>query len=147
MGYNPNFRGSAATASKTLQSTFVNATGGTLSKSVAVYTNTSGQVLAVDVSSETSSLAIVGVCNEDIPSAATGVITSAGRLQNISNSFAIGDAVYVGSTGLLTNVKPDIGVGGFVAGDFVIFVGVVVKNEFNPALKDLQLMISVVGQL
>lgn len=147
MSYSPNFRGSTGNASKQLQSTYVNALGGTISKGTVLSINTSGQIFPIDVTSEVSVGALVGIANQDIPAAATGLVVSGGRLTNVTTSFSIGDAVYVGSDGLLTNVKPDLGSAGFVSGDFVIFIGVVVKNEFNPALQDIQLMISVVGQL
>ena len=118
-----------------------------MAKGLIVSTNTSGQIEPVDVSDEASVLAIVGITAESIPSAATGNVVNGGRLEDVATGFSVGDALYVGSNGLLTNIKPTEGANGFVSGDFVIFVGVVVKNEFNPSDQDIQLMISVVGQL
>jgi len=148
MTYSPNFRGSESKgSSRQLITNFQNGTISTLSKGTPVSVNTSSQLVAVNVSSETSVQALVGLTGQDIPSAATGSVIYSGRLEDITTSYVAGDALYISKTGNLTNVKPDIGVGGFVSGDFVIFVGVVVKNEFNNSLKDIKLMLSVVGQL
>lgn len=148
MGYNPLFRGNAANApSRSLQTNYMNASGSTLAKGSVVAINTSSQLVLIDVSQDASVSALIGVAVAAIPNTATGGVTSGGRLEDISQSFALGDAIYVGKDGMVTNVKPDYGVGSFVAGDYVIFVGVVVKNEFNPAKKDIQLMIQTVGQL
>ena len=142
--FNQNSRGS----SRATQAGFQNGSGSTLAMGVPVSVNTSSQILALDVTNEASVQAIVGLTGVSIPSAATGSVVDNGRLENITTSFAIGDAVYAGKANPLTNIKPDIGdADGFASGDFVIFIGVVVKNEFNPSLKDLKLMISVVGQL
>ncbi|MCX9024607.1 MAG: hypothetical protein OIN85_00760 [Candidatus Methanoperedens sp.] len=90
---------------------------------------------------------VVGVTNQDIPSAASGGVIDAGRVEDITTSFALRDVLYVDKSGSLTNIKPDIGVNGFVHGDYVVLVGVVVLNEFNGLKKDLKLMLSVIGQL
>lgn len=149
MSYSPAFRGSNALGSaRSAETGYQNGTGFTLTKSTPVSTNTSGQLVKVDVSSETLTQALVGLCSSDIPSAANGMVSNAGRLENISTSFSVGDPIWLGKTaGTLTNVKPDVGVGGFVTSDWVIFVGVITKNEFNGSLKDIQLMIQIVGQL
>lgn len=148
MGYSPLFRGSAAKApSRSLQTNYPNASGSTLVKGTVVSVNSSSQIDVIDVSDEASVQALVGVTSLDIPHAATGGVMCNGRLEEIIQPFAIGDAIYVGKDGLITNTKPSEGVGGFVSGDFVIFVGVVVKNEFDNTKKDLQLMLALVGQL
>lgn len=148
MTYSPNFRGNAANAaSRQLQTDYVNGAGGTISKGTPVSTNAAGNIVLLDVSDETKVSAMVGLASQDIPDTASGTVVSGGRLENITTSFAVGDPVYVGLSGSLINQKPDIGVAGFTSGDFVVFVGVVVKNEFNPANKDIQLMLQLVGQL
>jgi len=148
MSYNPNFTGASAVASRQLQTGYVNGTGSTIAICVPVSTNTSGQIVLTDVSNEALSLGFVGLTNIAIPSAANGGVINGGRLQNVTTGFAVGDAIYVGSTpGTLTNVKPNAGSNGFVALDFVIFVGVLVKNEFNPSQTDIQLFTQIVGQL
>jgi hypothetical protein len=148
MGYSPLFRGNSAKApSRSLQTNYPNASGSTLLKGTVVAVNTSSQIIKVDPSDEAKVSALVGIVAIDIPNAATGAVSSGGRLEEIAQSFSLGDAIYVGKDGIVTNVKPDYGVGTWAAGDFVIFVGVVVKNEFDITKKDIQLMISVVGQL
>lgn len=148
MGYDPSIRnGVLKGPSRGLQTNYPNASGSTLAMGQFVSINTSSQIAALNVSDEVSVLAMVGVASMSIPNAATGGVYSGGRLEQITQSFALGDAIYVGKDGMVSNVKPDYEVGGFVTGDFVIFVGVVVKNEFDVTKKDIQLMISVIGQL
>lgn len=151
MSFSPKFRGETATgaidASRKTQTNFQNASGSTLVKSTPVAINTSSQLVFMDVSDEALVSAFVGLTSMDIPNSAIGSIIDNGRLENITTPYAVGDSLYVSKIGGLTNVKPDIGFDGFVAGDFVIFVGVVVKNEFNALLKDIKLFINIVGQL
>lgn len=147
MSYNPNFRGNQAAASKKVETNFVNAAGSTLAKGSVVSVTASGQIQLIDISSDTSVSRLAGVTSVSMPNAATGGVVSQGRLEDLTTSFAIGDAVYVNVDGSLTNVKPDYGVGSFTTGHYVIFVGVIVKNEFNASLKDLLVNLAVVGQL
>lgn len=148
MTYSPSFfnKESKGSSRQTITN-FQNGSGSTLAKATLVSVNGSGNLVPTVVDSEALVQSIVGMTNISIPNAATGAVVDNGRLEDITTSFAIGDAIYLGKTGLLINVKPEIGVASFVEGDFVIFVGVVVKNEFNVSLKDLKLMISVIGQL
>lgn len=148
MSFSPLFRGSVAKGStRQLQSTFQNGSLSTLDKGTVVSVDTSGQIDKVDVSDENSVLGIVGVLGEDTPSAASGLVVDSGRVEDVSMAFSVGSALYLDINGDLSDQKPEIGVGGFDSGDFVVFVGVVVKNEFNPTLKDIKIMISVIGQL
>lgn len=151
MSYSPYFLNQSSTGnaagSRATVTNFQNGSGSTLAKGTMVSVNTNSQLVMVDVSNEVSVQAIVGCTSISIPNAATGSVIDNGRLEDITSSFSIGDALYLGKDGLFTNVKPEIGVSGFVSGDFVVFVGVLVKNEFNISLKDIKLMISVVGQL
>lgn len=147
MTYSPNaFHGYSGT-SKSTGSNFQNGLGVGLAKGTPVSLNSFSQIVNVDVSNEASVLALIGVTGCNIPSGATGGIMDTGRLEDIPVSFSYGDPIYVAKDGTLTNLKPSIGVGGFAANDFVIFLGVIVKNEFNPLLKDLKLMVAIVGQL
>lgn len=148
MTYSPSFfnKESKGSSRQTITN-FQNGSGSGLAKGTPVAVNTSGQLVTVNVSSQTLVQAIVGLTAMNLPNSATGQVVDNGRLEDITTTFAIGDALYIGKNGLLTNVKPDYGVDGFAEGDFVIFVGVVVRNEFTPAFKDIKLMISVVGQL
>lgn len=148
MSYNPNATGIAARASRTLVTGYQNGSGSTISLGSPVSSNTSGQILLTDVSDPVSARAFLGLTNVAIPNAANGSVISGGRIENITNPFTVGDPVYVGSSpGTLTNVKPNAGFDGFVSLDFVIFVGVVVKNEFNPLQKDIQLLTQLIGRL
>lgn len=152
MSYNPATDGSTtsppfAGSARSLASGYQNASGGTLAKATPVSVNASGQLIAVNVSNEAIVQAMVGLTTASIPNAANGQITDSGRLENVTSSFTPGDALYVAKDGSVTNLKPDIGAGGFVSGDFVIFIGVLVKNEFVPSNLDIKLMISLVGQL
>lgn len=148
MTYSPRFRGSSANASsRQTKSGYQNGTGSTLAQGTPVATDATGQLINVDPANESTVLSIVGLAAADIPSAASGEVVDAGRLEKITTSFAIGDAIYVGKTGNLINTKPSLGSYGFVSGDFVIFVGVIVKNEFDVSAKDIKLMLSVIGQL
>lgn len=152
MSYNPStdgsinnqyFKGSA----RSVVSGYQNATGSTLPMATPVAINSSGQLIAVDVSSQAVVQAIVGLTAASIPNAANGQVADGGRLENVSLAFSAGDALYVAKDGTLTNIKPDIGVGGFLSGDFVIFIGVMAVNEFNPSNFDIKLLISVIGEL
>lgn len=151
MSYSPYFLNKNGTGnvagSRGTITNFQNGSGSTLAKATLVSVNVSGQLVPTDVTSEVLVQAMVGLTGISIPNAASGEVVDNGRLEDITTSFAIGDALYLGKTGLLINTKPEIGVATFDEGDFVIFVGVVVKNEFNGSLKDLKLMISVIGQL
>ena len=147
MTYSPNFRGTSATSARALQTTYQNGEGFTITKSKPVSINGSSQMVLVDVTSDASVAGIVGVAAQDTLSAANGLVLDVGRLENITTSFNIGDAIYIDTDGSLTNVRPSIGVGLWTAGMFVVFVGVIVKNEFNALQKDLKVYMDVVGQL
>jgi hypothetical protein len=151
MSYSPYFRGTisigAASSARKLQSGYQNGTLSTITKSTPVVVTTLSQLALANVSDETT-INSIGLASIDIPSGATGSVADAGRLEDITTSFSVGDSIYLGKTpGTLINVKPNIGVSGFVANDFVVFLGVIVKNEFDSLKKDLKLMISVTGQL
>jgi len=148
MSYNPSasgtdFKGS----SRSISTNYTNATGATLPMASVVSANASGQIILIDLTSDISVGRFLGLTSVLMPAAASGGVINAGRVENVTTSFAIGDALYVNYDGTLTNLKPDYGVGSFAAGYYVIFVGVVVKNEFNSSLKDIQLMPQVIGQL
>ena len=148
MTYSPKFRGSILNVpGRQLTTTYVNGSGLLLAQCTPVCTNTLGQAIPIDVSDETKVGRLIGLLTDDLPMSASGGVTDAGRLEDVSLGFNVGDVLYVSKAGFLTSTKPSDGVDGFTTGDFVIFVGVVVKNEFDPLLKDLKLMLSVIGQL
>lgn len=148
MTYSPSFfnKESKGSARQTITN-FVNGSGSTLAKATPVSINASSQLVLVNVSSVASVQSLVGLTNVSIPNAANGSVVDNGRLEDITTSFVLGDSLYISKTGDLTSSKPEIGVASFVEGDFVIFVGVIVKNEFDALKQDLKLMLSVVGQL
>jgi uncharacterized protein YbaA (DUF1428 family) len=151
MSYSPLFRGAAANAPANSTATgYQNGTVSTIAVATAVSTNTSGQMILTDVSNETTVEAWLGLASQSTPTTANGLVVSDGRLQNIPMSlgFSVGDPIWVGfSPGSLTNVKPDLSVPGWSSGYFVLFVGVVVQNEFNPSEQDIQLCRQLIGQL
>ena len=148
MSFSPNFRGAMAKgSSRQLQTNYPSGSVSTMTKGIPVSITVFSQIVPTDVSSEASVKAIVGLLAADLVSAATGPVVNNGRLESVTTSFSLGDALYVGKSGNLINTKPTIGSYGFVSGDFVIFIGVVVQNEFNSLLTDIQLLVNIVGQL
>lgn len=148
MGYNPLFKGRVGGgSSRSIQTSYVNSSGGTLAKATVVGVDTSGNLVALDVTSEPEVDRMVGLTTTSILNTASGAVINSGRLEDITTGFAIGDFVYAGLAGTLINVRPDIGVSGFASGNFVVFLGVIVKNQFDGAKKDLSLNIQVFGQL
>lgn len=148
MSYSPFFRGeNAKGSSRSTASGYQNASGGTLAQGTPVYVNSSGQILAVDPSNQAKVLSMVGLLNVDTLDTEDGQVSDAGRLENVVIGYSVGTPLWVSKAGFLTNTSPSIGVNGFLAGDYVIFVGVVAQNEFNPSNKDIKLMITVIGQL
>lgn len=151
MSYSPNWRGSTANATVYGNSSgYQNGTGSTMAVATAVSTNTAGQIVLTDVTNEALSEGWIGLVATALPSTAIGQVATDGRLQNIplGLGFSIGDPIWVGNTpGTLTNVRPDLTVGGWAVGDYILFVGVVVQNEFNPSEQDIQISRQIIGQL
>jgi hypothetical protein len=115
-----------------------------------VSANTGGQIVLTDVTDEELSEGWLGLTDAAIPTTATGQVVTDGRIQNIPSGlgFSVGDPIWVGNTpGTLTNVRPDLTVLGWSVGDYVLFVGVVVQNQFNPSLQDIQISRQIIGQL
>jgi hypothetical protein len=126
---------------------YQNNSGSTLTKGTPLCQKSSGYVDFINVSLEADVFAFIGIAGANISNATRGPVTTNGRVENVTVTGTFGDAIYVSKTGGLTNVKPDIGVGGFLAGDFVLRVGTIAKNETNPALKDIVLEVRLIGQL
>ena len=124
-----------------------NNTGVTIVGSTPVRLNSSGQIATINPSIESNALAVVGVVETDILASTYGNVVTQGRISNITTGFAFGDYVYVSKIGDFTNILPSEGVNGFIAGDFIIRVGVIAKNDINPAYKDLFVSMQVVGQI
>jgi len=128
------------------RSTLRNATGSTITKGTPVSINANGELQAVNVSDEASAAAMVGVAESDISNNTDGNIITNGKLANITTSFVYGNVLYVSKSGGFTNVKPSDGVNGFVAGDFIVNVGVIAKDPAS-VNKDLIVNHYIVGQL
>lgn len=124
-----------------------NNTGVTINKAYPTRINSSGELDFVNPAIELNSISAIAVAKENIADGAVGEVVTGGKIADITTSANLGDVVYVSKTGSLTNQKPSIGVDSFVAGDMVIQVGVIAKNEDNAALKDLIVNIDIVGQL
>lgn len=137
----------AAALSRKVARNYTNGSGSTLPKATPVGTLSSGLVDRIDVSDKSSVDGFVGFYSQSTPNAASGSVTDCGLLEDITTSFAINDPVYIDKAGALTNVVPSVGVAGFVSGDYVLFVGVIVINEFNGAKKDLKILIQKPGRL
>ncbi len=123
-----------------------NQSGISIPKGSPVMLTSSGMAL-VDVSNEANVDALAGVVKEDVTNSSTGNIVSSGTIENVITSFAIGSTVYINKIGLLTNVKPSLGVNGFGEGDFVVKIGMIAPNGVNPTNKDLLVGIQVMGVL
>jgi hypothetical protein len=123
-----------------------NTSGGTLAALQPVAVDTSGNMAPVAVSSDLS-LTTLGLLPAAVANGASGSVSVAGVIQAVTTSFSFGDTLYVGHSGLLTNVKPSIGSGGFVAGDWVVMIGTIVQNVAVPSQKDLAIAITKVGTL
>lgn len=122
-----------------------NSSGASINRTNPVRLDSSGAVQRVDPSIEAQVLSCIGVAKDSVANAAPVGIVTGGRLEDVTVS-GLGDQ-YLSKTGALTNTKPSIGVGGFVAGDFILFVGIAVKNQSNPLLTDLLVNLQVRGQL
>lgn len=126
---------------------YQNGTGSTLAALTPVATNSSGQIVLIDVSNIASVLSLVGLVLVDIPSAANGSVVDNGRLENITTGLAVGSPVYLSKAGFIQTASPVAGSDGFVTGDSVVFIGIIVQNEFDNTKKDLKLLIERIGIL
>ena len=153
MSYSPNFVGvNGKGSSRSLQTAYQNGEAYSLTQGMPVCVNTSGNMVHVDVTSDASVAGIIGVCSAAVTTGAVGEVMDIGRLEKITTGFNVGDAIYINTDGTLMNVRPDIGVQfgtapAFNVGDYVVFVGVIVQNQFNITQQDLKVYMSVAGQL
>ena len=89
-----------------------NTYGSTIGKGVPVYlTGTVGASNTIEVSlaraDTAASMPAIGVLNQSLDNNATGYVTIVGSLKNIDTSnFSVGNVVYVGPTGGLTDTRP-----------------------------------------
>jgi hypothetical protein len=130
----------------TVKTSLLNSSGLTILEHTPVKINTNGDLMLLDVSNEEDVFSFVGISDNTILSGTYGDIVTQGRVVNVAG-FDFGDYVYVSKSGGLTHALPSEGISGFVAGDWVIRVGVVAKNPSDPLLKDLLINPQIVGQL
>ena len=148
MGYNPSAQGTTFKgASRSIATGYQNGSGSTIPLATPVAVNATGHIVPVDITNEATVTAFVGLTNISMPAGSFGLVTSAGRLENAQTSFAVGTPIWVGHGGTITNVRPDLSAPGWSSGDFVIFLGIVVQNEFDSSKQDIQLFFEIVGQL
>lgn len=126
---------------------FTNMTGSSILSGTPVYSNSSGNIGGIDPSIEGEVSGFTGITFSSIPNSSEGTVVTSGFIKNISTSATVGSLVYLSKTGGITGTAPDIGVGGFVAGDFVLIIGKITKNAANPSNKDLLIAPQLVGQL
>lgn len=126
---------------------YLNDSGSVIPKLYPVSVKNTGGIKATAADVEAEALGCIGLAENAINIAASGSIVSYGRLANSGTSYAVADVVYLSKSGGITNIKPSVGVSGFVAGDWVVKVGVVAVNLTNPAAKDILVNVSVIGQL
>ena len=149
MTYDPRLSGSVlsvgAASSELLPRT--NSSGAALNRTDPVRLDSAGAVQKVDVSIESQVIACLGVAKDSVGNLSQVGIVTQGKLEDVTVSGTFGDSMFISKTGNLTHIKPSIGVNGFVAGDFVVAIGIVVKNQANPFLVDLMVNVRLVGQL
>ena len=146
MSYNPNLF-QTPTIARASSSAIVNNTGFTIFRSTPVKETTGGGMAMINPSIEADIEALIGLVQNDTANGLTGEVINSGVLSNISTSANFGDPIWLSKLGYLTNVGPEIGVGGFIAGDWIVLLGTIEKNSINPTQKDLLVKLEVVGQL
>jgi hypothetical protein len=153
MTYSPFYFSQQGTgSSRQLLTNYYNNTGLAIPQGSPCSTQTDGSIAPTDVTSQTSVQAFVGYAYVRIPNASSGSVISGGRLQNLTGYvFSVGDAIYISVGGSLQNIKPvDSGgnpVAPFTSGDYMVFCGVIVRNETNNTQQDLQILTQVLGAL
>ena len=131
-------------------SIFVTASA-TILRGYPVTINTLGQLAVVDITNEDSSYAFCGITAVDCLIGGTASLAASGNIfYDLPAAFSLtgqwGKPIFVSHTGTLTMTKPVVGIGGFLAGDYILFVGVTTKNP-SSGTTDLILNPRVVGQL
>lgn len=125
----------------------LNGSGSTLSALMPLSVNSSGQVIPLDVSDELKVKRFLGINLSSVTTGSEAAIVTSGRIVDVATSLTLGEVVYVSKAGGLTNVTPDLGVGSFVEGDFVVIAGRISQNPDNVLKKDFIVAVSIVGQL
>lgn len=137
----------ASGASTAITYPLINGSGAPIAALIPVTLNNDGDFKTINVSVEADALKVVGITAESVLNNTEGPVVGFGRITDVTTPFVFGDVLYVSKTGNLTTTLPDIGVGGFASGDFVIKIGKIAKNQTNPTNKDLIVQIELIGQL
>ena len=125
-----------AEVAKSLQVTVKNVSGGELTKGTVVHTAPTAsppsgnviEVIAADYD-DTTKMPAIGILKETIANEAEGEAVMTGTLSGIAtDGFSIGDELYVGADGALTNVKPQ------TAGQLIQKIAVCVKSHASNGL-------------
>lgn len=130
-----------------ISSIMPNNSGATILKAAPVRSAAGEATNSIDLSVESNAISIIGVAAADIIDGASGSIVTSGRVLDITTTAGLDDLLWVSKSGTLTNSPPTVGVNGFAAGDFVVMIGVVVKNQTDAGKKDLIVHRQIVGQL
>ena len=136
--------GSTPTTALSIARAALNTTGTTIPKFMPVKIVSDG-MHTIDPSIETDMDSFAGLTSSTVVDGGNGYVVSSGLISDIG-VWSVGDSLYVSKSGGVTNIKPSAGLNGWVAGDFIIFLGLVVPNA-NPALVDCLVAIQRVGQL
>ena len=122
-----------------------NNSGSTIPAETPVCIDANGDITVIDVA-DASAEGIVGVTVLSIVDGVAGEIAISGKIKDILATVTYGPC-FVSDTGTLSSVKPEIGVGTFASGDYVLRVGNIAKSQENPSNKDLIINPQVVGKL
>lgn len=144
MTYNPNASGTPQ-ISRSTSRIALNNSGSSLAKFLPVKIIASG-ISTVNPSLEGDIDSFAGLTRTLINNGNQGEVVNSGIIEDTGVAFAVGDVIYLSKSGGVTNVKPSIGVGGFVSGDFIVRLGVITQNA-NPSLRDAIIFIQFLGQL
>jgi len=127
--------GTSETAER-IEVTVKNVSGGSLSKGTVVHASPSAnppngnviEVIAADYD-DSAKMPAIGILNETIADTAEGSAVMMGAVSGIdTSSFSIGDELYVGNLGTLTNTKPA------TAGQLIQKIAVVIKSHASNGL-------------
>jgi len=139
--------GGGSEASSVLKGSYQNLTGSTIFGITPVSQDEDGNMIPVDPSAEEEVKSILGITLADIATGSFGDVGFEGIIKNVTIAFAIDSIIYLSKAGVPTITIPEIGVGGFVAGNWVVELGKITKNSTNPSSKDFKINIKVIGQL
>lgn len=127
-------------ASESISAPIKNNSGSAINIYQPVVMNATGGMSAIDVSTFTQKR-VMGISAANTSDNSFGSVILSGRIESITTPYSVGDTIYVSKIGTLTNIIPEIGVGGFVAGDAMIKIGNLVINDVSPS--DIDLLVDV----